>query len=129
MSTLDVFPTVMALTGAKPPLELDGVNLTPYLKGEKKEPSHDALFFAMDGNGAVRQNQWKLVRTADGISHLFDLEKDVEEKTDLAGPEAERVKDLQAKWQAWNAQMPIAVKKSITEKASITDHINDLIND
>ena len=38
VSTLDIFPTCAALTGIAAPAGLDGVDLTPYLKGEKSLP-------------------------------------------------------------------------------------------
>ncbi len=106
VSTLDIFPTVAALAGVKPPANLDGVNLTPFLKGAQSAPPHDALFFSIDGKKAVRQHEWKLVVEPNGTPHLFNLAKDLEEKHDLAPTETGRVKELTAKWQAWNAQMP-----------------------
>ena len=109
VSSLDIFPTVTALAGVPPPAGLDGVNLTPFLKGEKTTAPHDALYFKLSGKGAVRQNEWKLVIEPHG-THLFDLVKDKEEKNDLASAQPERVKDLTAKWQAWNAQLPAEEK-------------------
>jgi hypothetical protein len=52
----------------------------------------------------------------DGTPHLFDLAKDVEEKHDLASALPERVKDLTAKWQDWNAQMPDGKKAGASAK-------------
>lgn len=109
VSTLDILPTVAALTGAKPPAQLDGVNLTPFLIGRQKTPPHAALFFSIGGFGAVRQDQWKLVLAPDGTPALFDLVRDFEEKRDLASTEPDRVKELTAKWKSWRAQMPAPV--------------------
>ena len=60
VSTLDIFPTVMALTGAKPPDGLDGVNLVPYLKGERAGDPHESLFFLTGDKGAVVQGRSRL---------------------------------------------------------------------
>ncbi len=106
VSTLDIFPTVAALTGVQPPNGLDGVNLTPYLKGEKSTLPHDVLFFNQDGMGAVRQGPWKLVLPVAGAAQLFNLSKDVKERNDLAVEESARVEALRTQWQAWHAQMP-----------------------
>jgi arylsulfatase A-like enzyme len=106
VSTLDIFPTVAALAGVPPPAGTEGVNLTPFLKGEKTTAPHDALYFKVGGKGAVRQEEWKLVMEPHSAPLLFDLVNDKEEKNDLASAQPERVKDLTAKWQAWNAQMP-----------------------
>ncbi|MEI6820270.1 MAG: sulfatase, partial [Verrucomicrobiota bacterium] len=88
------------------PQNLDGVNLAPFLKGEKSTSPHDALFFSITGSGAVRQDQWKLVLAPNGKAQLFDLANDLEEKHDLSATEANRVKELTDKWNAWHAQMP-----------------------
>ena len=107
VSSMDVFPTCTALAGIKAPAELDGVDLTPYLKkGGKTEPPHEALFFGQDGMHAVRQGRWKWVLTKDKKAQLFDLSKDVGEKHDLAAENPAKVKELAEKWQAWHAQMP-----------------------
>ena len=106
VSSLDIFPTCTALAGIIAPANLDGVNLTPYLKGEKNDPPHDALFFSQDGMEAVRQGQWKWVLPANKKAQLFDLSKDIEEKHDLAAENPVKVKELAEKWQAWHAQMP-----------------------
>ncbi len=108
VSTMDIFPTVAALAGVKPPAGLDGVNLTPFLKEGNTASPHDALFFAINRLGAVRQDPWKLVMEPGSAPQLFDLSKDVEEKHDLAATETERVKELTEKWKAWKAQMPAA---------------------
>jgi arylsulfatase A-like enzyme len=117
VSTLDIFPTVASLAGIKAPASLDGVNLTPFLKGENQASPHDALFFSIDGKAAVRQNQWKLVREADGTPHLFDLEKDLEENHDLALTETKVMTKLTEMWKSWNAQMPPAPNKKAKAKA------------
>jgi arylsulfatase A-like enzyme len=112
VSTLDIFPTVASLTGTTPPSNLDGVNLTPFLNGEKSESPHETLFFNTTKHGAIRQGQWKLVMVPSGPSALFDLEKDAEEKHDLASAEPTRVKLLEESWQTWRAQMPPPAIKS-----------------
>ena len=111
VSTLDIFPTVAALTGTTPPSNLDGVNLTPFLNGEKIDPPHSTLFFNTTKHGALREGQWKLVLAPDGRSELYDLAKDTEENHNLAPLDPERVKLLEAKWQTWKAQMPKLAKQ------------------
>ena len=107
VSSLDIFPTVAALTGVTPPANLDGVNLTPFLTGTNRAAPHDALFFAISGIGAVREGRWKLILPpGEAAPQLFDLSADFAEKNDLASAQPERVRTLRAKWQAWHAQMP-----------------------
>ncbi len=117
VSLLDIFPTIAALTGIKPPAGLDGVNLTSFVNGDNAASPHEALYFSMNGAGAVRQDQWKLVLARNGVSQLFDLSKDVSEKHNLAPTEPDRVKELTKKWQAWQAQMPAGTPKGKTKSA------------
>lgn len=105
VSTLDIFPTVMALTGVKPSKGLDGVDLVPYLKGEATGSPHEALFFLTGDKGAVVQDNWKLVVFPNIPAQLFDLDKDPSEKNDRATVEAGRAQAMKAKWDAWKAPM------------------------
>ena len=109
VSTLDIFPTMMALAGLQPPARLDGVDLTPHLTGAKDSPPHEALYFNTSdpSQGAVRQGKWKLVLGRQGAK-LFDLAADVGETTDLASEEPALAETLAAAWRAWKAQMPPA---------------------
>ena len=106
VSTLDIFPTVTALTGTTPPANLDGVNLAPFLTGQKTTAPHDALFFSINGLGAIRSDRWKLVLATDGTPELFDLSRDLAEKNNLAPAQPDRVKALREKWQAWHSRLP-----------------------
>jgi arylsulfatase A-like enzyme len=86
------------------------VNLLPYLTGETKTPPHDALYWRLGQQMAVRKGDWKLVKydaTADGGKgmsslRLYNLADDIGEKTDLAAKQPEKVKELQAAWDKWN---------------------------
>ena len=100
----------------------------PYLKGGKTIAPHEDLFFSQEGMGGVRPGPWKLVPPNGGASQLFDVSKVVEEKRDLAAGESARVKELTAKWQAWNAQMPLPAKggKGGKPNAPQTDAENSL---
>ncbi len=123
VSTLDIFPTLAALTGAKPPTNLDGVNLTPYLTGESDQAPHEALYFGIKhrGNsylGAVRMGDWKLVLTDGSNPELYNLSVDLAEKNNLASVETARVGELTGKWKAWQAQMPHPDKQPDNQKTN-----------
>jgi arylsulfatase A-like enzyme len=113
---LDILPTALAAAGveAKPDWHLDGVNLWPYLTGKNDRPPHEALYWRMGQQMAVRKGDWKLVRYdphADGgtgaatPSKLYNLAQDVGEANDLAAKEPEKLKELEAVWAAWNGQL------------------------
>jgi arylsulfatase A-like enzyme len=106
--SLDIVPTVLAAVGcaAKPEDKLDGVDLLPYLSGEKPGRPHDALYWRFHTKQAIRSGDWKLVRDrGQDRWELYDLADDIGESKDLAGKMPDKVKELDAAWQAWNAQL------------------------
>jgi len=63
---------------------------------------------------AIRHGDMKLVHGKANSSppELFDLANDIGEQNNLASKEPEKVKELKAMWDDWNAQMaPPAVPK------------------
>jgi arylsulfatase A-like enzyme len=116
---LDFLPTSLAAAGVEvdPAWKLDGVNLLPYLKGEKAEAPHEALFWRFGQQIAIRKGDWKLVKSAaDGTkagpgaantdgAKLYNLTNDIGEKNDIAADHPEKVKELSEAWNAWNATL------------------------
>ena len=104
---LDWLPTALAAAGVelKPEWQLDGANLLPLLEGKSTAAPHDALYWRFGVQFAVRQGDWKLVKASKSMQPaLFNLAADPGEKHDLASQQAERLKELQALWDAWNAK-------------------------
>lgn len=114
---LDLNATALAVAGVatKPEWKLDGVNLLPFLTGEKTGTPHDALYWRFGEQMAVRAGDFKLVRydtTADGLAagrkaspsplKLYNLRDDLGETKDLAAAQPDKVKELQALWNTWN---------------------------
>lgn len=62
VSTMDIVPTVCAMTGAeKPILPLDGIDLTPLLTGAKKELDREViLYFDNLHVQCARSGRWKI---------------------------------------------------------------------
>ena len=110
MISLDVFATAAALAKASLPKskKFDGVNLVPYLTGEKKEPPHQKLFWRIGTRAALRVGDWKLLRQtkrAKGSWELYDLAKDLGEKKDLASKQPAKLAELKTAWEKMNAEM------------------------
>ena len=105
-SSLDVFPTACAAAGIDLPdaVELDGVNLLPFLSGKVDGAPHDALFWSNGPNVAVRKGHWKLVKSYDNV-WLFDLSQDLGEKHNLAEANPDIVNQLEMELKQWKAQM------------------------
>jgi arylsulfatase A-like enzyme len=129
--SVDLMPTLLELAAGKPPADqpLDGVSMVEcFTSGGKKAPSRD-LFWHFPGYlgagvgtwrttpaSAIRSGDWKLIEFLEtGKLELYDLAKDVSQKTDLAEKEPERAKELHGKLVAWRkaiaAPMPTPNKK------------------
>ena len=110
VSSLDILPTIAALTDA--PLAannpLDGVNIIPYLKGEKQGRPHQTLFVRKfdDDLYSVRDGDMKLItKSENSIKELYDLNKDLGEENNLAGTFPDEVNRLDSLRQAWDSQL------------------------
>lgn len=105
---LDVLPTSIAAAGGevKPEWQLDGVNLLPLLEGKAEHLAPRDLFFRFGVQHAVRSGDWKLVKASKGMEPmLVNLADDPGEQTDLSAKFPDKKKDLQARFDAWNATM------------------------
>jgi arylsulfatase A-like enzyme len=110
---LDILPTAMASAGVEIGNEktIEGVNLLPYLSGDKAGAPHEALYWRLGRQMAIRQGDWKLVRydaTVDGMRgqftgpKLYNVAADIGESNDLTEKEPEKAVALQAAWDEWN---------------------------
>jgi arylsulfatase A-like enzyme len=105
VSTLDLAATALAAAGVArtPEMQLDGVDLLPFL-ANSAEP-HATLFWRFGSRFAVRAGDWKLVAPIpDSTAMLFDCAADPGERNDLAAAQPEKVKELRALWDEWNAK-------------------------
>ncbi len=114
---LDIHPTALAAAGVEVKTEwkLDGVNLLPFLTGEKSGAPHEALYWRFGQQIAVRMGDWKFVKATGNATmerggaasvegaELYNLAKDLGEKENLASKEPEKFKELAAAWEKWNA--------------------------
>ena len=94
---LDFLPTALAAADSTAPGNLDGVNLLPFLTGEKATAPHDTLFFRTGGpggNNAVRRGNWKLVRLGKAEPELYDLAADIGESKNVAAEHPQVVQEL-----------------------------------
>ena len=113
---MDVTATLLAAGGVTVPAEArpDGINLLPILEG-KTPPVERTLFFRNIVGGrtqrAVRRGNWKLL--VDGPNtFVFDLAKDVGERSDLASSRADIARTLRPLLAAW--------EKDVDDEATAT---------
>ncbi len=103
---LDFLPTSLAAADSADltPKNLDGVNLLPFLSGEKNSAPHATLFWRSGGpggNNAVRRGSMKLVRLGKAEPELYDLATDIGESKNLAAEKPEMVKELVSAIAEW----------------------------
>ena len=111
---VDILPTILAATGARPLGELDGhalqepdgEDLTPLLTGGEWVRERP-IFWEHEGNAAIRAGEWKLVRRHERPWELYQMDEDRTELTDLAPGEAGRVAALEKDWSEWAAAVGV----------------------
>lgn len=107
--TMDLYPTFLAAAGAPVPegTKLDGVNLLPFLQGEKTGAPHAILFWKNGDQGAVREGDWKLLLSAAVPKvQVFNLVEDLAEKKDVSAEKPEVKERLHKAWLDWSATLP-----------------------
>ena len=106
--SIDLFPTLAAAAGAKVEHEIDGIDLTPALKGQSLD--RQSLFwhyphYSNQGGipgGAIREGDFKLVeRYEDGRVHLYNLADDIGEQNDLAAQHPQQVSEMRERLHKW----------------------------
>ena len=109
VSSLDVFATALAAAGVAMPTDkiYDGVDIVPRLAGEVNTPPHERLFWRMNGKQsfAIREGNWKLIRTGETPPELYDLAADPGETENLATGKPEVSARLVATLGAWNKEL------------------------
>ncbi len=108
---IDIMPTCLEIANIQFPKEyknnaiipMEGMSILPAFDG--KPINRGPIFWEHEGNGAMRDGKWKLVRTnvktGDGPWELYDMERDRTETTNLAGKYPQRVKEMAEQWQVW----------------------------
>jgi arylsulfatase A-like enzyme len=110
VSALDILPTACAAATVEPGTSIDGVNLLPYLSGDRHSAPHASLYWRFGPQRAIRRGQWKLVDWRDFEEkknsgwQLFDLSQDVGEQHDLAAAQPQLVAQFRESWEQWDAK-------------------------
>jgi arylsulfatase A-like enzyme len=107
VSLLDVLPTILSAANIALPERLDGEALQPLIAGEARSEPRDMYFETQWKKRcvarAVREHPWKLIEIKKNYESkelrwlLFDLERDPEEKMNVASRHPDVVSHLRAK--------------------------------
>lgn len=108
VNSLDIARTAVEVAGADASTGkgMEGVDLIPYVLGEKCDPPHEAIFWR-SGSGVnwavLTSDKTKLVDDRDSNkAELFYLPDDISESTDLIQTESAKAEDLYSTWKEWN---------------------------
>ncbi len=120
--SVDLYPTLLELAGAKPPAAypLDGHSYARLLThGGKADKPREPLFWHFPGYlgsggntwrtlpvGVIRAGDFKLMEFfEDNRLELYNLRKDIGEKHNLAASHPDKVKELHARLIAWRQEL------------------------
>lgn len=107
ISHMDIMPTAVAAASGTMPDDrtIDGVNLLPYLSGEKTGAPHNVLFWREGYYQSVQTAGWKLQVSDDPDTEwLFHIAEDPTEQVNLASERPDMVAELQSLLDAHNAE-------------------------
>jgi arylsulfatase A-like enzyme len=103
--TSDYLPTLLEILDVEPlaARPLDGISLLPVLAGRATERTQSIGFQSQKQRALITQ-QYKLLSQDAGVTwQLFDLLADPSERTDLAARHPDKVAQLSADFQQWQA--------------------------
>lgn len=108
ISSIDILPTVLSFQNR---LQfnfsnVDGVNLLPFINGEKTNSPHPILYWRQNRQWAIREDKWKLIKPkGQDEMELYDLSVDKEEQNNIAASNANLVNTLVEKHNKWASKM------------------------
>ena len=119
VSAMDIFATSCAAANVTMPddRKIDGVNLMPFLSGDNSVTNpHDALYWKAGVSRVIIKDNWKLLFDDRwGQNLLYDLNKDPNEKNNVAVNFPDIVSQLKEGHNTWENEMPPAAWPTIIE--------------
>tara|TARA_B100000945_G_C20384375_1_gene598900 strand:- start:173 stop:1582 length:1410 start_codon:yes stop_codon:yes gene_type:complete len=105
---LDIFATVASAAKAEKYIKnkIDGVNLLPYLNGDKNESPHEYLYWKNPDKDidVVRDERYKYLRIKNE-EYVFDLKNDMSEESNIIDSSKPIYDRLKSKFKEWEKDM------------------------
>lgn len=128
---MDLMPTIASAANATLPKDrkIDGVNLIPFLLGERSEPPHRTLFWRSGHHQSVLHDGWKLIRAnqpdqptgTPQKKFLFHLPADPTERENLAEQRPDKVAELESLLAAHNVEQIDPIWPSVIAAPMVID--------
>jgi len=84
VSLLDIFPTLVDLSGGSSIPQLEGISLTPLLRNPETNRVEPAITTFHFNNHSVRTERWRYIKYNNGDEELYDHNNDPDEFYNLA---------------------------------------------
>ena len=127
---IDLFHTIAAAAGAPLPSDrkLDGVDLMPYILGDKTAAPHQTLFWRQGYQQSVLHQGWKLIRSdqpdkpgAAQKKFLFNIDEDPTEQTNLVLQRPDKLAELEGLLAVHNAEQVDPLWPSVIQAPQLID--------
>jgi arylsulfatase A-like enzyme len=108
VSALDLMPTFLEAAGISISESdgFDGINLLPFLMGDKQGAPHQSLKWKFTISAGILEDNWKLIRIPDRLPFLFDLSQDIAEQNNLVLKYPEVADKLLKNLGGWDLSLP-----------------------
>ncbi len=120
----DIFSTIASAANVQIPMDrkIDGVDLMPYIKGEKIANPHQTLFWRSGNHQAVLHENWKyLISKKEGAKWLFDTDQDPLERNNLININPEKTSQIENLLVMFNSEQANPLYPSSTELPVLID--------
>ena len=120
----DIFSTIASAANVQIPMnrKIDGVDLMPYIKGEKITNPHQTLFWRSGNHQAVLHENWKyLISKKEGTKWLFDTDQDPLERNNLININPEKTSQIENLLAMFNSEQANPLYPSSTELPVLID--------
>ncbi|WP_088323804.1 sulfatase-like hydrolase/transferase [Polaribacter tangerinus] len=125
-SSLDIFTTSLSAAKINKPkaLQLDGKNLLPYVKGEKKCNPHETLFWRKLEESAVRKGNFKMIHLQNYGAVMYNLNKDLGEINDISKQNKSQLDSMFLSYHIWQQEMKTPLWVEGKDWMNVTYHIH-----
>ncbi|MHB0755517.1 sulfatase-like hydrolase/transferase [Polaribacter sp. M15] len=125
-SSLDIFTTSLSAAKINNPkaLQLDGKNLLPYVKGEKKGNPHKTLFWRKLEEFAVRKGDFKMINLQNYGAVMYNLNEDLGEINDISKQNKSQLDSMFLSYHIWQQEMKTPLWVEGKDWMNVTYHIH-----